>query len=70
MSRCGLDTDALKVADEARQQPIVSRRLRRQLESGVKEVDKVSEDPMTRLLELDLEYLHRTIDKFDNQGFL
>jgi len=29
----------------------------------------VSEDRITRLLELDLEYLQRTIDKFDNQRF-
>jgi hypothetical protein len=29
----------------------------------------VSENAMVRLLELDLEYLHRTIDKFDNQRF-
>lgn len=29
----------------------------------------MSEDRMVRLLELDLEYLHRTIDKFDNQRF-
>jgi hypothetical protein len=29
----------------------------------------VSEDRIVRLLELDLEYLHRTIDKFDNQRF-
>ncbi|MEV7045014.1 hypothetical protein [Amycolatopsis sp. NPDC051061] len=26
-------------------------------------------DRITRTLELDLEYLHRTIDKFDNQRF-
>ena len=30
---------------------------------------KVSEDRVVRLLELDLEYLHRAIDKFDNQRF-
>lgn len=29
----------------------------------------MSEDRMVRLLELDLEHLHRTIDKFDNQRF-
>lgn len=29
----------------------------------------MSEDRIVRLLELDLEYLHRTIDKFDNQRF-
>ena len=29
----------------------------------------MSDDRMVRLLELDLEYLHRTIDKFDNQRF-
>lgn len=29
----------------------------------------MGEDRMVRLLELDLEYLHRTIDKFDNQRF-
>jgi len=29
----------------------------------------VGDDRMARLLELDLEYLHRTIDKFDNQRF-
>jgi len=34
-----------------------------------KEVKKVSEDRIVRLLELDLEYLQRTIDKFDNQRF-
>jgi hypothetical protein len=33
------------------------------------EVEKVSENVVVRLLELDLEYLHRTIDKFDNQRF-
>lgn len=29
----------------------------------------MSNEPAVRILELDLEYLHRTIDKFDNQRF-
>jgi hypothetical protein len=46
-----------------------SRWPRRSRRAEAKEGEKVSEDRIIRLLELDLEYLHRTIDKFDNQRF-